>query len=128
MLESRIQAEIVAYLQAEKIFRHSVPNEAAGNNAIRVMQMISMGLFSGVGDLTVWWPLTPFFRTYPIDPETGEFTYPVEVGYVEVKQPGKKQSKKQIRFQRRCERHRVPYLVVYSVEDVRNELVRRGLV
>ena len=128
MLEDKIQADIVSYLQDQKIFRHSVPNEAAGNNAIRTMQLISMGLWSGVGDLVVWWPTVANYRDYPEDLESGEFTYPVELGYMETKRPKKgKQSKSQIRFEKRGKRHGVPYLVVYSVEDVKAELTRRGL-
>jgi hypothetical protein len=88
-----------------------------------------MGLWGGVGDLIIWWPKVADYRSYPTDPETGDLTYPVEIGYMEVKRPGVgKQSGSQVKFQARCERHLVPYLVVYSVDDVMMEMQRRGLV
>jgi hypothetical protein len=119
MLESKIQAAIVQSLQAEKIFRHSVINEAGGNNIVRTMQFISMGLWAGVADLIIWWPLVSNYRDLE--------EYPIELGYCEVKRPGCKQSKKQIKFEARCLRNGVPYIVVYSVEDIQAELARRNL-
>ena len=107
MKESRIQYEICQYLQDNDYFFHSVPNEAPGDNKVRAMQMVAMGLRSGVADLIVW-----------LKPGT--------VAYIEVKKPGEEQSKNQIKFQSRCEAHGLEYYVVRSVDDVR-DIVERGL-
>lgn len=128
MREDRIQADIVKYLQTEKIYCHSVPNEAAGSNAVRAMQMVSMGMRSGVGDLVMFWPTVADYRDYPVDIQSDEPTYPAEIGYMEVKRPGDgKQSKAQVKFEKRCKRHGIPYLVVFSVDEVSAELTRRKL-
>lgn len=128
--EEIIQAEIVQYLQSLHIFRHSVPNEAAGNNAVKTMQLISTGLWAGAGDLIVWWPKdASYLEAEPADINSILPTYPVELGYVEVKRPVVgKQSKRQQSFQRRCKRNGVPYLLAYSVEDIKAELIRRKLI
>ncbi len=108
--EDLIQAEIVRYLQSIKIFCHSVPNEAPGNNAIRAMQFISMGLRPGVGDLVVWWPNAERTR--------------VTLGYLEIKRPDGRQSKSQENFEKRCKDAGVVYEIARSVEEVQ-ELVRQ---
>jgi len=127
-LEEIIQAQIVQYLQSLRIFRHSVPNEAAGTNAVKTMQLISMGLWAGAGDLIVWWPLVADWYEYPEDPASVLPTYPVQLGYVEVKRPGiGVQSPKQQSFERRCNRHSVHYMLAYGVDDIKAELERRGL-
>lgn len=98
-MEDRIQADIVRFLRGKGIFCHSVPNEGAGRGgAIRTSQLITMGMFPGVGDLVVWWP-------------TG-------IGYLEVKTEKGRQSDRQKHFQDLCEQHGIPYKVVRSVEDV----------
>ena len=99
MTESHIQAQIVEYLALRGIFCHSVPNEGAGKNKLRTMQMITTGLRPGVADLVVWLPWG-------------------RIGYLEVKTPQGKQSPKQKRFQERCEKNGILYAVVRSVEDV----------
>ena len=96
--ESRIQAEIVKALHGAGIFCHSVPNEAAGSNAIRQGQMITMGLRPGVADLVVWLPGG-------------------RVAYIEVKAPGGKQSPAQVRFEARCKESGILYGVVRSVSE-----------
>lgn len=96
--EAKIQAAIVKALHDAGVFCHSVPNEAAGSNAIRQGQMITMGLRPGVADLVVWLP-------------GGRITY------VEVKAPGGKQSPAQIRFEARCKEAGIPYGVVRSVDE-----------
>lgn len=105
--ESKIQAEIVEYLSGQGIFCHSVPNEGAGKDKLRTMQMITMGLRPGTADLVVWFP-------------SGE------IGYLEVKTETGKLSDNQRRFKRRCMEHGVFYAVVRSVEDVRMVLESRG--
>ena len=107
MKESRIQYEICQYLQEHDYFFHSVPNEAPGQNKVRAMQMVAMGLRSGVADLVVW-------------------LRHGTVAYLEVKTPEGKQSKSQVHFQSRCEKHGLEYYVVRSVDDVRG-IVERGL-
>ena len=103
MLEDRIQADIVKYLRSRGTFCHSVPNEGAGSNgAIRTAQLITMGLFPGVGDLIVWWH-TP----------SG-----VRIGYLEVKTATGRQSDRQKHFQELCMKADIPYHLVRSVEDV----------
>jgi len=102
--EALIQCEIVKYLQKTQIFAFSIPNEAAGGNKIRQMQMISMGLRSGVSDLEVWLPL----------PDNTDL-----IIYVEVKEPKKgKQSEKQRKFELRCIKTNKPYFIVFSVSDM----------
>ena len=108
-MEDRIQASIVKYLRSVGIFCHSIPNEGAGRNgAIRTAQLITMGLFPGVGDLVVWWP-------------TG-------IGYLEVKTATGRQSERQKHFQEMCENHGIPYAVVRSVEDVQTYMDLMGFV
>ena len=96
--EAKIQCEIVRYFQDQKIFCFSVPNEAAGSNAVRQGQMITMGLRPGVSDLIA-------FR-----PSRG-------VTFIEVKTQTGKQSPAQVRFQERCKDFGVEYHLVRSVDD-----------
>ena len=110
-MEDRIQAEIVKYLRGKEIFTHSVPNEGAGKaNAVRTAQLVTMGLFSGVGDLVVWWNTAGGVR----------------IGYLEVKTATGRQSDRQRHFQDLCESHGIPYRVVRSVEDVREYMEKEG--
>lgn len=95
--EALIQVQIVKELQSRGIWVHSVPNEAAGGNKIRAMQMISMGLRSGVADLEVW---------------KGDKTL-----YLEIKTPQGKQSETQKRFQQRCEEMGRIYRIARSVQE-----------
>ena len=101
--EALIQVETVKYLQSESIFFFSVPNEAAAGNKVRQMQLISMGLRSGLSDLILWLPL-------PGDK--------ILHFYLEMKKPGGKQSDSQKRFQARCERNDILYGIAFSVQDV----------
>ena len=109
-MEDRIQADIVKHLRSKGTFVHSVPNEGAGRGgAIRTAQLITMGLFPGVGDLVVWWN-TP----------SG-----TKVGYLEVKTATGRQSDRQKHFQEMCETNGIPYKVVRSVgeaEEYRKEI------
>ena len=103
-MESHIQADIVRFLRGRGIFCHSVPNEGAGRDgAIRTAQLITTGLYPGVGDLVVWWNTAGGVR----------------IGYLEVKTATGRQSERQRRFQEICENNNIPYAVVRSVEDVR---------
>jgi hypothetical protein len=97
--EAHIQAAIVGDLSSQGIYCHSVPNEGAGKDKLRTMQMITMGLRPGTADLVVWFPWG-------------------EIGYLEVKTESGRLSEKQKRFKRRCEDHGVFYAVVRSVDDV----------
>lgn len=102
-VESRLQHEIVLWLQDHGVFCHSVPNEGAGRGgAVRTMQLTAMGLRPGVADLVVWWP-------------RGRG---VEIGYLEVKTRTGVLSERQKSFRRRCQEAGVPYDVARSVEDV----------
>ena len=110
-MEDRIQAEIVRYLRSRGIFCHSCPNEGAGRGgAIRTAQLVTMGLFPGVGDLVVWWNTAGGVR----------------IGYLEVKTATGRQSDRQRHFQDMCENHGIPYAVVRSVEDVREYMMAEG--
>lgn len=106
--ESRIQQEIVLYLQAHGIFCHSVPNEGAGGDAIRSSKLVAMGMRAGVADLIVWYPTG-----------TG-----VRVGYLEIKDRKGKQSPRQKAFEEKCKGAGIPYDLVRSVEEV-GELLER---
>lgn len=106
-LESKIQSEICKRLQAEGIFFHSVPNEAAGRDKIRQSLMVAMGLRKGVGDLIVWLPVSK---------------NEIKISYIEVKSEKGKQSEQQIAFENLCNYYRVPYMVVRSVEEI-DELI-----
>lgn len=112
VLEARIQADIMQYLQSNGIFAHSVPNEGAAGNRVRTMQLMSMGLRPGVGDLVVWWH---------------DASMRIRIGYLEVKNEMGRQSDSQRRFQRRCESAGVDYAVVRSVADVQEYMRRTGL-
>ena len=96
--EAKIQAEIVKALRAAGFWCHSVPNNAAGGNAIRQGQEITIGLYPGVADLVVWLPGG-------------------RVMYMEIKTPTGKQSPAQVKFQARCEAAGIPYAVARSVEE-----------
>lgn len=103
-MEAHIQADIVKYLRHEGVFVHSVPNEGAGRDgAIRTAQLITTGLYPGVGDLIVWWT------------RNGQTV----VGYLEVKTATGRQSDRQKHFEELCLRNDVPYHVVRSVDDVK---------
>lgn len=111
MSEAHIQAEIVKYLRGNKIMCHSVPNEGAGRDgAIRTAQLITTGLYPGVGDLIVWW-------------NSPKGTV---VGYLEVKTATGRQSDRQKRFEEKCIEKGIPYHVVRSVEDVREYMAKEG--
>lgn len=112
-LEGCIQADVVKYLQSQKVFCHSVPNEAAGRSAVMQMQLISMGLRPGVADLVIWWPT-------PVG---------IRLGYLELKNEKGQQSDAQLKFEKRCCEAHVSYDVVRSVDDVERLLRQyRGLV
>jgi len=100
--ESKIQCEIVRYLQDQKIFCFSVPNEGAGSNAIRAGQMVTMGMKSGVSDLVAF--------------------FPDGIVFIEVKTKTGKQSPAQVKFEARCKEEGYPYYLVRSVEDVKSIL------
>lgn len=101
--EALIQIEIVKYLQKAGVFSFAVSNEAYGRSKVQQMQLVSMGLRSGVSDLVLWLPM----------PDDSILHH-----YVEVKKPTGKQSTMQKKFQSRCEQHGISYTVVYSVSDV----------
>lgn len=101
MLESKIQCAIVQYLQLMKVFFFSVPNEAGGRDAmIRMSQLKSMGLRSGVSDLVV---LLPQGR----------------VIFLEVKNEKGRQSDMQKKFEEKVNSLGFDYHIVRSVEDVK---------
>lgn len=102
--EALIQVAICKYLQAQRIYFLSVPNEAAGNNKIRSMQMVSMGLRSGVSDLIVFLPLQ---------------TKPDKIIFVEVKAPKGRQSPNQKKFEKKMNEFGYNYFLVYSVGDMK---------
>lgn len=96
--EAHIQAAIVRAYHDRGIFIASVPNEAAGSNAIRQGQLITMGLTPGVADLFAFIP-------------------GLGVTFLEVKTTTGKQSPAQKKFEARCKTFGVGYHVVRSVED-----------
>ena len=103
--ESKIQAEIVKYLQSEKIWFCSCPNEAAGKDAaIRMSQLKTLGLRSGAPDLLVF--------------------LPNRLVCLEVKSQTGTQSPAQIHFQGKLEELNFEYYVVRSVDDVKKALGR----
>lgn len=114
-MEDKIQAAIVKYLRSVGVFAHSCPNEGAGKNgAVRTMQLKTMGLFPGVGDLIVWWHVKGKAKA--------------EVGYLEVKTKTGRQSDRQVHFQEKCEAEGIPYKVVRSVEEVKQYMEEMGYV
>ena len=106
--ESKIQTQIVQYLQLKKIFFFSVPNEAAGRSKIAQMQLVAMGLRAGAADLVLFYPAG-------------------KVSFMEVKTEKGKQSKRQENFQRRCEDHGLFYGVVRNLDDVDEFLCKARL-
>lgn len=106
--ESKIQHEIVKYLQKERrdIYFFSVPNEAAGKGKgaqIRMSQLKSMGLRSGVSDLILLLP--------------GSITL-----FIEVKTVKGIQSDKQKRFEIKVNERGFNYFLVRSLEDLKKVL------
>ena len=111
MSEAHIQAEIIKFLRGNNIMCHSVPNEGAGEKgAIRTAQLITTGLFPGVGDLVVWWT------------RNGQTV----VGYLEVKTATGRQSDRQKHFEELCLRHNVPYHIVRSLDDVKQYMEKEN--
>lgn len=108
MLESKIQADIVKYLQHRKVFCHSVPNEQSHGNAVRTGQLVAMGLRTGCADLVIWLGCG-------------------RIAYCEVKNEKGRQSEFQKKFQELCEQSGYPYRVVRSVDDVKAYLEDLGL-
>ena len=101
-IEDKIQAEIVKFLQENKIFFHSIPNEGAGGNVARLSRLISMGLRKGCADLLV------LLYKRPV--------------YIEVKAPDEGQSHLQKVFESNVEELGYEYYVVRSVKEVANIL------
>lgn len=103
-LESKIQAEIVKFLQAKKYLFASIPNEAAGKDAaIRMSKMKTLGLRSGAPDLLV-------------------FLDGGRLLCLEVKTEKGFQSPAQKHFEEKLNELKFEYYVVRSVEDVRSIL------
>ena len=126
--ESSVQVAIVQYLQLNKIYCHSVPNERKCT-AQAMGRFIAMGLKSGCGDLLIWYPNDWDQRreVYKLMAEGTSFsnTPLVTMGYIEVKAPGKKQSEAQKRFEARCNAVGISYDLAYSVLDVEKILKKR---
>ncbi len=97
--EAQIQAEVIQFLQRERVFCHSVPNEGAGADMIRTTQLVALGLRKGVADLVVWWP--------------------DGIGYLEMKAPGGRMSKEQQVFEGKCKNYGVSYDLAHSVDEVK---------
>lgn len=98
MKESKIQHEIVMWLQEQKLWFCSIPNEAAAGNRVRQMKLIAMGLRKGAPDLIVF--------------------HPSGLVCLEVKNETGKQSPAQARFQEKVEALGYKYFVVKSVKEV----------
>lgn len=96
--EAHIQADICKWLQDNGIYFFSVANEAAGRSAVKQMQLVTMGLRSGVSDLVV--------------------LLPGRVIFIEVKDEKGKQSPAQIKFQQKVENLFFEYYLVRSVNAV----------
>lgn len=104
MIESKIQAEIVQFLQSKGLFFFSIPNEAAGKN-YKIMPILkSMGLRSGVADLVVM-----LQGGNPL--------------FLEVKSPKGKQSENQIFFEKKCIELGYKYRIARSINDVEKMLL-----
>lgn len=98
LTEAQIQAQIVKRLQSIGCFCHSVPNEAAGRDRIRMGQLVAMGLRAGVADLVAW---------------IGDG----RVAYLEVKTPKGRPSEVQQTFARRCVSDGYAYRIVRSADE-----------
>ena len=126
--ESSVQVAIVQYLQLNKIYCHSVPNERKCT-AQAMGRFIAMGLKSGCGDLLIWYPNDWNQRreVYKLMAEgkTTSTTPLVTMGYIEVKAPGGKQSEAQKRFEKRCNAVGISYDLAFSVDDVRKIIEKR---
>jgi len=104
MSEDKIQHEIVMWLQDQKIYFFSVPNEGAGKDAvIRMTRLKAMGLRPGTSDLVL--------------------VLPNRVVFVEVKTDTGIQSKLQKVFQERVTALGHEYLLVRSLKDLVDNLV-----
>ena len=101
MSEAQIQANIVKYLRSIGYFCYSTPNEQTSKNPVHTGQLVAMGLYPGMADLTVW---------------LGNG----KIAYLEVKTDKGQQSDRQRHFQEKCTVAGYFYAVVRSVEDVKN--------
>ena len=114
MTEAKIQANIAKYLQLRKIYFHSIPNEAYGRSVVAQMQLVAMGLRSGVADMCIWLPVQ-------------NSASKVTIGYIEVKKPSGKLSPRQLTFYKHCKDNGIPWLLAHSMYDVEAWLKELGV-
>lgn len=122
--ETKIQTDIVQYLQMMKIYCIHIPNERK-TTPQAMGRLIAMGLKAGVADLEVWYPKHGVDRVklyQSMAKGEGLFINSVNIGYIEVKAPNGKQSDKQKKFEQRCKVAGIRYDLAYSVEDVKRIL------
>lgn len=102
MTEDRIQYDIVKYLQSAGVYFFSVPNDAGGRSVQAMARAKSMGLRAGVSDLVL--------------------VLPGKVVFMEVKTEKGTSSHLQDVFRDRVQELGHLYVLVRSVEDVKNVL------
>lgn len=122
--ESRIQTDIVQYLQMMKIYCLHIPNERK-TTPQAMGRLISLGLRKGAPDLEVWYPKPGVDRValyQSMARGDGVFINSVDIGYIEVKAPNGIQSDMQKKFEQRCKVAGIRYDLAYSVDDVKKIL------
>lgn len=128
--ETKIQCDIVHYLQEMKIYCLHIPNERK-TTPQAMGRLIAMGLRKGAPDLLVFYPTSKKDRVKIYHAmAVGEQIEPgsIIMGFIEVKAKNGKQSDAQKRFERRCKAACISYDLVYSVDEVEKLLKNRGLI
>lgn len=91
----------------DTIWWAKMTNEIIGGSDLLRIKQWRMGKVAGLPDYMISW---------------GN-----QYGWIEVKQPGKKQSDSQIAFEKDCIRRGVPYNVVHSMEELEIALKQWGI-
>jgi hypothetical protein len=130
--ENAIQQAIAEYLKLNKIFFFHIPNERK-SSARDMVRLKKMGLVPGVADLEVWFPKKGINKAAlysamekGIIPSAPSLL--VDIGYIEVKAQGGKQTENQVIFEKYCKIAGLDYRVVFSVDEVAAILKERGII
>lgn len=108
--EAKLQADVVSVLSALGVYCMMIPNGEIGKlSPARFMRLVAQGFRRGASDLIL-------------------FSDEATAFFLELKLPGKKQSKSQIDFQAMCIRRGWEYKVSETVQDAISAAEQWGLI